>query len=80
MEVWSPVFIPDKFPISSRSASVTYLLFIESLISAVVAATPFVTSPLLSKVILVYVPPTIGRFSSILPSNSVCKFITSEIK
>ena len=46
--VWSPVFVQEVFPITVNCASVTYLLLLESAISAVVASAPAVTNPFAS--------------------------------
>ena len=52
-------------------ASVTYLLLVESAISAVVASAQAVTSPFASYVILVLVAHVIATFSSTFPSRAV---------
>lgn len=43
--VWSPVFVPEVLARTASSASVTYLLLVESAMSAVVASAHEVTNP-----------------------------------
>ena len=62
-DVWSPVFVPLVFPITTSCASVTYRLFELSAMSAVVASAPAVTSPFESYVIFVLVAPVIQAFA-----------------
>jgi len=64
--VSSPVLVFDVFPITTSCESVTYLLFVESAISAVVASVQEVTSPFVSKVIFVFVAQVIEAFLSTL--------------
>ena len=69
--VSSPVLVQLRLPIVTRLASVTYLLFVESAISAVVAESPHITSPLASYVIFVLVAPVMLAFFVTLSSNAV---------
>lgn len=46
--VWSPVLVPLVLLITVSCASVTYLLLVESAMSAVVASAPEVTRPFAS--------------------------------
>lgn len=61
----SPVLVPLVLLNTVKSASVTYLLFKLSAISAVVASAQAVTKPLASYVILVFVAPVIGEFAAV---------------
>ena len=75
MTALSPLLVPLVFPMTTRLASVTYLLLVVSAMSIVVASAPTVTSPFASYVILVLVALTMAAFSSTLLSNAVCKSV-----
>ena len=77
--VSSPVFVQEVFQITVRLASVTYRLFEESAVSAVVASAQEVTNHFVSYVIFVFVAQTIPTFDATFVSTYVlvgnCSFV-----